>query len=378
MVANKILDTHIHLWPSTATSSTNHRWMVPGHILCKRYGVSDYLAITNAASTGFIYVETDRYLPSSTPNISDKETAAISSDSSAKDAAIQKLMEWAHEPLEELKFLRRIVEGTPNEGDGFEPGDGDKMTGCVMWAPFHLPTDLFDLYLRIAEDVSGPRLWQRVVGFRYLIQAIHDEATLRRLVSSSHWLDNILRLRSGREGKGWAFDVGVDTHRGGVWQLEAAADMVDAIRDLEDNGKGTVRFVLNHLCKPDLSVPAPSTPSSQHWLAPLRRCAMQSNVYMKLSGAFNEFEPLPTPDNVPELLEGMEFHVNSVFELFGPERVMFGSDWPVCNVGGPKGEENWGLWREVVERMLEDYNVDSEGKEGVWWRAGCRAYGVEI
>ena len=82
--------------------------MTPGHPLSKRHGISDYLAITSPQPAGFIYVETDRYLPSAEPNISDSD-----SDEDVKG----KLKEWAKEPLEEVRFLRRIVEGMPEGGD---------------------------------------------------------------------------------------------------------------------------------------------------------------------------------------------------------------------------------------------------------------------
>ena len=62
---------------------------------------------------------------------------------------------------------------------------------------------------------------------------------------------------------------------------------------------------------------------------------------------------------------------------------MFGSDWPVCNVGGPRGEvdeegreSNWGVWRGVVEAWMEERGFGEEIREGVWWRGGARAYGL--
>lgn len=378
MAPSKLLDTHIHLWPSTSVSPTNHGWMTPGHFLTRRHGILDYKAATRASPvqpSAFIYVETDRYLSSLTPDLSNDEVVALSESLEAKKAVTQKLQRWAHEPLEELKFLRRIVEGTPQDGDGFDPTDGAKMVGCVIWAPFHLPTQLFELYLQIAQETSGPRLWQRVVGFRYLLQAVKEESTLRTLLESQEWLRNVLQLRSGRGGKGWAFDIGVDTHSGGVWQVEAAADMVQTIRGMEGGGaNGTVKFVLNHLCKPDLSTSA--SESSARWLSAMKRVAAEPDVYMKFSGAFNEFAPSPTPTDIPSLVDRLQFYTRHVFELLGPGRTMFGSDWPVCNVGGPVGDQNWNLWRQVVERTLEGLNI--EDTESVWWRAGCRAYEVGL
>lgn len=372
MASPKMLDTHIHLWPGTSVSPTNHGWMTPGHFLAKRHGISDYNDVTSTSSiqpSGFIYVETDRYLP----DIYKDELSDITRNE-GRHAAAQKLAKWAQEPLEELKFLRRIAEGKPEEGDGFEPTDSSKMVGCVIWAPFHLPTELFDIYLEIAEEVSGPRLWQRVVGFRYLMQAITDETTLRTLLESQDWLHNILRLRSGRSGKGWAFDIGVDSHGVGVWQVEAAADMVKKVRAMEGERKeGRVRFVLNHLCKPDLSTP--SAASSSRWLDATKRLAAQPAVYMKLSGGFNEFAPSSTPSDLRSLIDRLDFYARNVFTMFGSQRTMFGSDWPVCNVGGPIGaQQNWKLWQEVVAKLVEECGGASSD---VWQKTGCEVYGVE-
>jgi L-rhamnono-1,4-lactonase len=374
----KILDTHIHLWPSTSISPTNHGWMTPGHRLAKRHGISDYHTATSSSPVkpaAFIYVETDRYLPAPRPEITEEELE----DARTRDdyqVTTQKLANWAHEPLEELRFLRRIMEGKPEEGDGLQPGDGDKMVGCVIWAPFHLPAALFDFYMGIAEQVAGRQLWQRVVGFRYLVQGIKDETTFRQLVGSENWLRNILRLRSGRGGRGWAFDIGVDTHGSGVWQVEAAADMVEKIRTMEaDAADGRVTFVLNHLCKPDLSTPEPD--SRSRWLSAVKRLAAFPAVYVKLSGALNEFTPSPTPSDPVILAERLDFYTRNILELFGSHKVMFGSDWPVCNIGGPNGEhKNWGLWRQVVEKTIEKCGV--KDSDFVWRDAGCEAYGVEL
>lgn len=217
--------------------------MTEGHQLAKRHGIEDYKAITKPKPEGFVYVETDRYLPSTSPEID----AAASAEEQRRQLA-----EWAKEPLEEIKFLRRIVQGTPEEGDGFDAADGALLKGAVIWAPFHLPAPLFSTYLDLAEQTSGPALWQRIVGFRYLLQG-KAEGEVKRLVESEDWLNNILALRHGRGGKGWAFDVGIDTNRDGVEQVEHVGAMIDSVRRREAsaNQHGHVRFVLSmfyHIC----------------------------------------------------------------------------------------------------------------------------------
>jgi predicted TIM-barrel fold metal-dependent hydrolase len=100
---------------------------------------------------------------------------------------------------------------------------------------------------------------------------------------------------------------------------------------------------------------------------------------MKFSGSLNEFSTeSPTPNTTEAVFAALKPYLNVVFENF-PGRVMFGSDWPVCNVGGPKGEQgNWTFWKEVVETVLQERGLNEEEKESVWWRAGARAYGVSM
>lgn len=98
---------------------------------------------------------------------------------------------------------------------------------------------------------------------------------------------------------------------------------------------------------------------------------------MKLSGALNEFDS-DTPSSASEIARSLGPIMSKVVEAF-PERTVFGSDWPVCNVGGPAGEKgNWGLWVETVELLLKESNVSESKRDLVWWGAGSRAYGVEV
>lgn len=98
---------------------------------------------------------------------------------------------------------------------------------------------------------------------------------------------------------------------------------------------------------------------------------------MKLSGAFNEFDD-PTPSSASAVVQSLSLIVSSVFDAFN-DRVMFGSDWPVCNVGGPAGEEdNWRLWAECVEKILQEAEVADVKGDSIWWKAGSRAYDVQL
>lgn len=108
--------------------------------------------------------------------------------------------------------------------------------------------------------------------------------------------------------------------------------------------------------------------------------AAHKMTYMKLSGAFSELPPLsstPEPE-IPALVDRLQPWTDAVFDAFGPERVMFGSDWPVCNIGGGGNEVAWRRWRSVVEGVLKRRGLSEEQKRGVWGGVAVRAYGIEI
>lgn len=134
-------------------------------------------------------------------------------------------------------------------------------------------------------------------------------------------------------------------------------------------------IISDHLCKPDLTTS--SAASASRWKAAISRLAAQPAVYMKFSGAFSEFGAI-TPWPASRVLEHLSSYASHAFQAFGSQRIMFGSDWPVCNVFGPKGEESWGAWREVVEAHLSDEKLNEEQKERVRWGTGMEAYGIRI
>ena len=270
----QVLDSHIHLWPSSHLSPTHHGWMTPGHQLARRHGLTDYAAAVCASSPtvqqqqnqrqphllGVVYVETDRYLPSVWPRSKSSNEDNIQApgaviDSGSNGITRQRsrtlLEDWAKGPLDELRFLRRIVEGNADADvdGGSSDRDGPPLLALVVWAPLHLNPDLIKLYLEIAEEVAGEKTWARIAGFRYLIQGIRQEEEMKNLVESPDWLDNLRSLSQGRGGRGWSFDVGVDVRSGGVWQVEVAADMVGKVRERErKSGEGagsSVRFILS-------------------------------------------------------------------------------------------------------------------------------------
>ncbi len=109
-------------------------------------------------------------------------------------------------------------------------------------------------------------------------------------------------------------------------QLPAALGFVDRHPDLS--------VVLDHIAKPVVQGPPPA-----EWVKHLCELGRRERVHCKFSGVVTE---VPGWKWTPELLRP---YFEVVLEAFGPERVMFGSDWPVCQVAA--GYLDW-------HRFVED------------------------
>ena len=82
-----------------------------------------------------------------------------------------------------------------------------------------------------------------------------------------------------------------------------------------------LRLVIDHLSKPEII-----NGKTDGWIEPFRAAAACENVSCKLSGLVTEanWESWSADDLRP--------YIETALELFGPERCMFGSDWPVCEL----------------------------------------------
>jgi L-rhamnono-1,4-lactonase len=223
MPTQRILDSHIHLWPANAANPQSHGWMQDGAHLTRQYSIQDYLSATASASgnynlMGFVYVETDRF---------------IDRDENKKEDISQ----WAAEPLRELAFLRRIIDGKPEKGEGFDASQSRLLKGIVAWAPLDRGLDVFQEYIKIAEEVVGSG---RIKGFRFLLQGIRDKTRFEEVVTDPGFVD-ALRLM-GR--KKWNFDIGVDQRQGGNWQLEIIPDVIKRVHEGANHADKAV-FVLS-------------------------------------------------------------------------------------------------------------------------------------
>ncbi|WP_226527201.1 amidohydrolase family protein [Metabacillus niabensis] len=102
-------------------------------------------------------------------------------------------------------------------------------------------------------------------------------------------------------------------------------------------------FVLDHIGKPDIK-----NKEISFWKENLTKLAEYKNVYVKVSGMVTE------ADWKNWRKEDFKVYLDRVFHAFGPERVMIGSDWPVCTVS-ESYEAVMGIVLDYVKQYASDY-----------------------
>jgi L-fuconolactonase len=156
-------------------------------------------------------------------------------------------------------------------------------------------------------DLQGDELGRQLDEF-----AAHPKFKgVRHLVESEpadDWLSrqNVLNGLRKLSAQGLSYDLLVHTQH-----LKHARVVADECGDL--------RLVIDHMAKPPIA-----RGEIEKWARELKEIAAYANVWCKLSG-------LVTEANWKNWrVEDLHPYVDKVLEYFGPARLMFGSDWPVC------------------------------------------------
>jgi L-rhamnono-1,4-lactonase len=338
-----IVDSHVHLWAGTHLDRLSWTADLPAdHALNRQNSIEQYRAAIAAGKPlrGFVFLETDR-------------------KSGLQDN------EW-EDALEEVSFLVRIAEGNPIAGEGHTIADKDLVLGIVPWAPMPAAPDALARYLGEVRKRAGDS-FNKIKGFRYLLQ---DKPAGTML--SQNFISNLLALGA----QNLSFDLGIDSRSGGLHQLEEACELLNRVHAKDT----TVRVIVNHMCKPDLYITpeevAGGNSAFDQWKNCIGRMANHKNTYMKLSGMFSELPPQGDhATGIAELLRLTKPWVDTIFESFGPSRIMFGSDWPVCNVGGP-GEKSWSHYVNLVVAILQAQKLNDDEQAQVWSGTATSAYKI--
>jgi len=117
-------------------------------------------------------------------------------------------------------------------------------------------------------------------------------------------------------------------------------------------------LVLDHCGKPDLSLGA------AHWKRQIAPLAALKHVSCKISGLLTE--PRPAGMSSRDLLP----YFDAALEIFGSERLMFGSDWPVCLLAGAD-ENPW----DFSERATAALSADEQA--AIYGNTACTVYRLQ-
>ncbi|WP_037683138.1 amidohydrolase [Streptomyces griseus] len=179
--------------------------------------------------------------------------------------------------------------------------DHDLIAGVVGWTDLTRP-DVADELARLRELPGGRYL----KGIRHQVQGEPDPEWLLR--------PDVRRGLAAVADAGLVYDLVVLPHQLPAC-VKAAADHAD------------LTFVLDHLGKPPIA-----SGEREPWETSVRSLAALSNTVCKISGMVTEADPTSwTTDDLRPYAE-------AVLDAFGPDRLMFGSDWPVCTLAATYGQ----------------------------------------
>jgi L-fuconolactonase len=195
----------------------------------------------------------------------------------------------------------------------------DFVKGVVGWVDLKssLLDSRLDFYHRTAACIKG---------FRHIVQAEPDDMFLM----GEQFCRGISRLGE----YGYTYDILIYPR-----QLPAAVALTAKFPGQ--------KFVIDHLAKPDIR-----DGRMEPWAAHIREIATHPNVWCKVSGMVTE------ADWRAWKAEDLKPYLDVVFEAFGPERLMFGSDWPVCLVAG-----GYARWKQALTAYLKGFS--QEERRGV-------------
>ncbi len=120
---------------------------------------------------------------------------------------------------------------------------------------------------------------------------------------------------------------------------------------------GELRVVVNHCGRPLVM-----TGELQPWADDMRRLARETKAFCKLSGLVERalFEWRPAD---------LEPYVLHLLDCFGPERLLFASNWPVSNLHG-----TYVRWWEALQEILDRQGLGSDERQQLFEGTAVRAY----
>lgn len=190
----------------------------------------------------------------------------------------------------------------------------------------------------IEERLAYFKNFSKLAGFRHVVQSEPDNNFMLR--------DDFKRGIGLLSKYDFTYDILIYPT-----QMPAAKQIAEAFPDQ--------KFVIDHLAKPYIK-----KATLEPWESTMKSIAQNENVYCKISGMVTEadWQSWQYDDFIP--------YLDVVMEAFGPDRIMFGSDWPVCLLAG-----NYARVKAIVEKYITDLSEVEKLK--VMGGTAMRFYGIK-
>jgi L-fuconolactonase len=206
----------------------------------------------------------------------------------------------ARQTLEETQWLLELA------------GKHKEILGVVGWAPLASP----DFATSLDALAANPKL----AGLRHVVQAepqgFLDGADFNRGIRGMH-------------GTGLVYDLLLIEHQ-----------LAEAIRFVDRHPQQV--FVLDHIAKPKIAAG-----EIEPWRTQIRELSKRSNVCCKISG-------MVTEDSWSHWsIESLRPYLDAAVEAFGANRLLAGSDWPVCLVA-----TEYPHWWQLLRNYFADFSGD--------------------
>jgi L-fuconolactonase len=200
--------------------------------------------------------------------------------------------------------------------------------GVVGWADLQSP--------QVEKHIAELKNYPSIVGIRHIVQSEPDD-----FMYDERFRGGISLLSK----YGYTFDILIYPH-----QLQAAVDLVKMFPEQ--------RFIVDHCAKPAIK-----NKDLEKWRSGITDLALFPNVSCKLSGLTTEakWKEWSPSEFYP--------YLDVVFNAFGTNRLLFGSDWPVMLLSGIYVQ-----WKSMLEKYMENHLP--EEREAVFGLNARRIYGV--
>ena len=211
--------------------------------------------------------------------------------------------------------------------------NSDLVSGVVGWVNFEDPNQLKQL----KTFAKNPKF----VGVRPMIQDIPD--------------------------KNWVLSKDFDIFFKTIIDLDLSFDALGFPIHLDNfyiiaSKYPSLRFVIDHLMKPKIC--NNDQKEFDHWKNGMSKFSNLDNVYCKFSGMVTE-----TCKNWTE--DDLKPYTNEILRIFTDKKILWGSDWPVCNL-----RTNYIGWFNTAQNLTNNLSLDQ--KQNIFYENAIKFYKLKI